>query len=141
MTEGALAKPQAPPALQNYLRFMLGAQHLERHDVEGRTIRLWFRKDDAYFASEEVAARIAIGGGFALLHRFGFNAAQFHMTLNGQPVGLRVAKPEFDAFFGMTAAELDAIAKTPDRWDDSPIGRVTAERQWQFFLEFSKYNE
>jgi hypothetical protein len=135
------APSPAPPAVQNYLRFMLGAQHLERHEVEGRTIRLWFRTDDAYFGSEEVLARIAIGGGFALLHRFGFATVQLHATLNGQPVRLHVGQAEFDAFFGMTAEQLDALAKTPDRWDTSPIGRVSDERQWQFFLEFSKYDK
>lgn len=141
MTEGQLSRPTAPPAVQNYLRYMLGAKHLDRHEVEARTIRLWFRADDDYFSSEEVLARIAIGGAFSLLHRFAFEQAEFHMSLAAQPVRLRVPKAEFDAFFGMTAAALDSLAKTPDAWDRSPIGRVSDEQQWQFFLKFSKYNE
>jgi hypothetical protein len=141
MSGGAPARGQAPPAVQNFLRFMLGAQHLERHEVDGRVIRLWFRPDENFFTSEEVVARVAIGGAFPLLHRFGFESAEFHTALAGQPVRLRVTKAEFDAFFSLSAAAMDALAKAPDQWDHSPIGRVTEQQQWQFFLKFSKYNE
>jgi hypothetical protein len=141
MTEGTLSRAQAPPAVQNYLRFMLGSKHLERHEADARAIRLWFRADDEYFGGEEVVARIAIGGGFALLHRFAFETVEFHVTLAGQPVRMFVEKAEFDAFFNMSAAALDALAKTPDQWDRSPIGSVSDRQQWQFFLKFSKYNK
>lgn len=141
MSRGAPARGPVPPAVQNFLRFMLGAQHLERHEVEERVIRLWFRADEEFFASEEVVARVAIGGAFPLLHRFGFETAEFHAALAGQPVRLRVTKAEFDAFFNLPAATLDALAKTPGEWDHSPIGQVTEQQQWQFFLKFSKYNE
>jgi len=141
MTEGTLARAQASPAVQNYLRFMLGAKHLERHEVEGRTIRLWFRPDEDYFSSEEVVARVAIGGGFALLHRFAFETVEFHVTLGGQPVRLYLEKTAFDEFFGMSTKALDALAKTPDEWDRSPIGSVSDQQQWQFFLKFSQYNK
>jgi hypothetical protein len=140
MSDVALSRPQAPPAVQNYLRFMLGATHLERHEVEARLIRLWFRPDEDYFGSEEVVARIAIGGGFALLYRFGFATVEFHAALHGEPVRLHVDKPEFADFFGMPEADLEALAKTPDRWDASPLGRVSDAQQWQFFLKFSKYS-
>ena len=141
MSDLHLSANQATPAVQNYLRFMLGAKHLERHEVDGRTIRLWFRADPDYFIGEEVIARIAIGGGFSLLHRFAFEVAEFHAMLAGQAVRLRVGKTEFDAFFKMSSADLDALAKTPEKWDASPIGSVSDAQQWQFFLEFSKYNE
>jgi hypothetical protein len=140
MSDVALSRNHAPSAVQNYLRFMLGATHLERHEVDARRIRLWFRPDEDYFGGEEVVARIAIGGAFALLCRFGFATVEIHANLHGEPVRLHVDKPEFAAFFGMPEADLDALVKSPDRWDHSPIGLVSDAQQWQFFLKFSQYD-
>ncbi|HEX7928519.1 MAG TPA: hypothetical protein VF678_13070 [bacterium] len=141
MTEGLLSRAQGSPAVQNYLRFMMGAKHLDRHEVEGKSIRMWFRADDDYFSSEEVVARVAIGGGFSLLHRFGFDVAEFHVSLAKQPVRLYVEKAVFDEFFKMSAAALDALAKAPEQWDRSPLGSASDSQQWQFFLKFSQYNK
>jgi hypothetical protein len=137
----ASAAQQAPPPVQTFLRYMQGASHLERHEVDGGTIRLWFRPDETYFSGEEFVARMAIGAGFVLLYRFGFAAVEAVLRMKDQNVRVALPREEFGAFFGLGAQALANLAKDPDGWDASPLAGVTPAKQWEFFLKFAKYEK
>jgi len=132
---------QASTSVQNFLRFMQGSTHLDRHEVEGVTIRLWFREDDAYFTGEEFVARMAIGAGFVLLHRFGFQVLEANLRMKSQNVRMVVPRDGFGAFFGMGEQALDSLAKNPGAWDSSPLASSPSAKQWEFFLKFAQYEK
>ncbi len=144
------ASPPAPagngprtgnPRVDRMLQGMLGAGHLERCELTGTGIALHFRADDAYFASEELIARLVIGAAFGLLHRCGLEEAAFTFVRHGMDVRLRVGKAAFDAFFGLSAEQMAQLAADPDRFETSPVRTVSERRQWEFFLHFSKSEE
>jgi hypothetical protein len=136
--QATAATPADQPALLHYLKWMQGGKYLERHELAEGSIILRFRRDDSYFGSEELAARIAIGAAFSLLYRFSFPLAVLHLTVKAEPVRLRIDRAAFAAFFGMTDEQMADLARHPDRWEASPIGKADERKQWEFFLKFSR---
>jgi hypothetical protein len=99
---------------------------------------LKFRPDDAYFISEEFLARLTIGAAFGLLYRCGLERANFEFNRAGQDVRLKVDRTAFAEFFGLTPDQTADLAGNPDRFEASPVRRVSEAKQWEFFLHFSK---
>ncbi len=143
------AQPQSPPAastlpttgdahVDRMLQGMLGAPYLEQADLDGKSLSLYFRGDDNYFVGEEFMARLAIGAAFGLFFRCAIEVATFWFYRNEQDVKLRVEKPAFNAFFGLNDKQMAKLAADPDRFEASPVHKVNEQRQWEFFLHFSK---
>jgi len=126
------------PRVDRLLRGMLGASHLERAVLDGASLVLHFRADDAYFVSEEFIARLAVGAAFGLLYRCGLQHVACHFVRQGQDVRLRIARDAFAAFFGLSPEALERLASDPERFEASPVRTISAARQWEFFLQFSK---
>jgi len=136
------ATPTLPPTgnahVDRMLQGMLGAPYLEQADLDGTSLSLYFRGDDSYFASEEFMARLVMGGAFGLFFRCGIETATFWFYRNEQDVKLRVEKSAFNAFFGLNDAQMAKLAADPDRFEASPVHKVNEQRQWEFYLHFSK---
>ncbi len=139
-------KPAAPATLpptgnervDRMLLGMLGAPYLEQADLDGSQLSVYFRGDDAYFVSEEFMARLVIGAAFGFFYRCGIEAAVFWFFRNGEDVKLRIEQAAFNTFFGLSAEQMTKLASDPDRFDTSPVHRVSEQRQWEFYLQFSK---
>ena len=146
MTETSTSPSAAPPRrittgharVDRMLQGMVGASHLDRATLDGSSIAVSFREDDRYFVNDEFVARLTIGAAFGLLYRCGLDEARFVFRRDGQEVGLRVAKADFAAFFGLTEAQMTRIASDPTRFEESPIHKVSGSRQWEFYLQFTK---
>lgn len=139
MTAAASAPPPTGNArVDRMLQGMLGAPYVTRADLKGASISIHFRGADDYFVSEELMARLVIGAAFGLFYRCDMETATFRFRRNDADVKLSVDKPAFNAFFGLTGEQMTKLAADPDRFDTSPVHRVTERRQWEFFLQFSK---
>ena len=139
-------KTEAPAALpttgnervDRMLQGMLGAPHIEQADLDGTQLSIYFRGDDDYFVGEEFLARLAIGAAFGFFYRCGVEKAAFWFFRNGEDVKLRFDKAAFNAFFGLSTEQMSKLAVDPNRFDASPVHQVNEQRQWEFYLQFSK---
>lgn len=130
--------PTGNPRVDRMLQGMLGAPYVEQADLDGKSISIYFRGADDYFVNEEIIARLVIGAAFGLFYRCEIETAAFWFYRNETDVKLKVAKPAFNAFFGLTDDQMTKLAADPDRFEASPVHRVTEQRQWEFYLQFSK---
>jgi hypothetical protein len=117
---------------------MLGAPYVEQADLDGTSLSIYFRGADDYFVSEEFMARLVIGAAFGFFYRCGIEQAAFWFFRSETDVKLTIDKPAFNAFFGLNAKQMAKLAADPDKFEASPIHRVSEQKQWEFYLQVSK---
>jgi hypothetical protein len=136
-----IQQDQAPPSLDAYLgRLDEGRVGMEIRSFEeqGDALRLVLAVREADREREQALARAAVSSAYSLFYGRDYRALTLDFTLEGRTVRMRIARAPFNAFFGLSEAEMEALAGDRRAFDDSPVARLDNAGQRAFFLRFAE---
>ncbi len=133
-----------PPSLEEYLLWLGGGilgRLITEYAQEGSRIRLTFKPADWYFDSEPAIALSAIDAAYSLFYGRDYETVELRLTYRERPLRLLLERAAFNAHFGMTEAQMRALAEDRRKFAESPLteDNLPPEARQAFFDRFAVY--